>query len=70
MYAIDSQPERPEQSGHFGLSECTSAVLVQIWLVPVNILRTCCSAINPRTTGLTELLPMKKPLAHHTVVAH
>lgn len=67
MYAIDSQPERPEQSGDFGLSDRTSAVVEQIWLVPVNRLRTYRSAINPRTTGLTELFPGKKPPAHHTM---
>ncbi len=59
--------ERPEQVGHFGLSTRTSAVLKQVWLVAVNRLRTYRSAINPRTTGLTEFLPMKKLLTHHTM---
>ena len=59
--------ERPAQSGYFGLSTRTSAVLKQVWLVAVNRLRTYRSAINPRTTGLTEFLPMKKLLTHHTM---
>ena len=42
----------------------------QIWLVPVNILCTYRSGIDPRATGFTELFPGKMLPAHHSRGIH